>query len=73
MTFLADDTDLSASRSSSGFWARLVQMASKRARIRQAHRQLSSLSDDLLRDIGLSRDEVDHFIRKGIEPYRHLS
>lgn len=72
MTFLADTADRSDSRASSGLWARLYRAAVKRAEIRRAQRQLSSLSDDLLRDMGLSRDDVNHFIRTGIEPHRHV-
>ena len=72
MTSLSTTSTITDSPLSFSFWARLIGSARKRAKIRRANCELSSLSDEILWDIGLTRDEVHYLTRTGIEPSRLL-
>jgi len=72
MTTFSSTSTITASPLSFNFWARRMSAARRRAKVCRINRELSSLSDEILRDIGLTRDEVHYLTRTGIEPSRLL-
>lgn len=42
---------------------RIFQRIHRDRKVRQTHQQLSELNDDLLKDIGFSRDSIDYLLR----------
>ena len=72
MTFSSAASTVSKPWPLSGLWARLFGPAQARTQMRRTHRELSGLSDDILRDIGLTRDEVHYFVQNSMEPRRHI-
>jgi uncharacterized protein YjiS (DUF1127 family) len=47
------------------FWKELMALIHKQIRLRQAWQHLHAMSDHELRDIGVTRDQIDTALRRG--------